>query len=214
METVFTARMIRELRGSPLTVLLACVLLDQAGNHPITAQAIKDVTGYGDNTVTDCIRVLSDPVRQYLTRARGGWRLAGAILQLPLSTAPDGNREKYDFPPSSSCSSSNRKEEEFIAGEEEERIAKSEEIAKSTILETCLDLGIREPKASLLASLPHVTPQFVTDHVKAALAHGHTLGTAIYRIQHNWKAILDEKKPDPPDGRNYITGEYAEYIQH
>ena len=53
-------------------------------------------------------------------------------------------------------------------------------------LQALYDAGIREPAASRLARLPHVTPEYVRTHVEQANAQGFSLGIAIYRIEHGW----------------------------
>jgi len=46
--------------------------------------------------------------------------------------------------------------------------------------------GIREPAASRLARLPHVTPGYVAAHVRAAREKGLDLGTVVSRMQQGW----------------------------
>jgi len=83
MQPIFTTSLVRELRGSPLTVLVAFLLLEQSDQVPVTAQLLKDITGYGDHTITDSLRALESPTRQIVSRVTGGWRLSTGF-QLPL----------------------------------------------------------------------------------------------------------------------------------
>jgi hypothetical protein len=57
-----------------------------------------------------------------------------------------------------------------------------------------LQAGVREPKASQLARLPHATPDFVRAHLEATRAQGHPLGTAIHRIQNDWPVEQPTRK--------------------
>jgi hypothetical protein len=90
---IFTLSLVRELRGSPLTVLVAILLLEQSGQVPVTAQSIKDCTGFGDHTITDSLRALERPTCQLVARVTGGWRLSNGF-QLPLEIQ---NRELRGF---------------------------------------------------------------------------------------------------------------------
>jgi hypothetical protein len=195
---MFTAAIVRELRGSPLTVLVACLLLEQSGQVPITAQLLKDMTGYGDHTVTDSLRALESPTRQLLTRVAGGWRLTTGF-QFPLEFQ---NRDIRGFGVSSSCSSFNRKSNKLLEEEEQETIEIRDIRDSDDLLgksfranyKKALELNIRDPKASQLSALPHVTPEFIQAHVDQAHDDGHPLGTAIYRIIHGWCVEVDETK--------------------
>ncbi len=191
---IFSLSLIRELRGSPLTVLIAILLLEQGGQIPVTAQALKDTTGYKDHTITDSLRILENPTRQFIVRITGGWRISSGF-QLPL-TFQDENRDIRGFDVSS-CSSSNRKSKEIVNGEEQE-IIEIRDIRDSDAFRAnykkALALGIRDPKASLMAALPNVTPDYIQAHVDQIKDDGHPLGTAIYRILHGWSIEIDEKK--------------------
>lgn len=182
MNFSFTYSMVRELRGSPITVLVAIMLLERAGQVPVTAQLLKDVTGYRDHTITDCLRTLSLPTRQIVVRALGGWRLANGInLVLPLE-----NRE-YRESLSSSSSSLNKKEQSLLSEQEQERV-ENREYRDSSVHRKAIELGIHEPKASEIAGLVHVTAEYIEAHIKQAQDEGHLIGTAIYRITHGWAA--------------------------
>jgi hypothetical protein len=190
----FTLSLVRELRGSPLTVLVAIVLLEASGQVPVTAQLLKDVTGYRDHTITDSLHALISPTRQIVVRVNNGWRLA-AGFQLPLETESRDNRGFV----TSSCSSSNRKSKKIIGilKEQEEESRDIRDIRDPDLFRAnykqSLKLGIRDPKASELSALPHVTPEFIQAHVDATEAEGRPLGTAIYRIIHQWSPQIDEK---------------------
>ena len=239
----FTLSLVRELRGSPLTILVACILLEQSGQTPITAQLLKDVTGYKDHTITDSLRALESPMRQLVIRCHGGWRLASSF-QLPLelhrpdvltestelSTAPvdnsDENRDIRGFHNSSS-SSFTSKTNSFLLEEEEE--GKNRDIrgfdANPDFEENHKLLranGVGEPKATQLASMHHVTPKYIAAHLAAIEDTKLSIGTAIYRIEHQWTPDPNLLPPAPAKNqsrtidntRRYTEGEFAEFIEH
>lgn len=81
--------------------------------------------------------------------------------------------------------------------------------------------GIGEPKATSIAKLAHTTPEMIVQYVQAALAMGERVGLAIHWLEHD----IDAKKPyqkgssglktrDREDRQRYVTGEYADYINH
>ncbi|MGA2490210.1 MAG: hypothetical protein ABSF99_08490 [Anaerolineales bacterium] len=199
---VFSISRVRELRGSPLTILVAIILLEQSNQVPVTAQLLQDVTGYGEHTITDSLRALTSPTRQIVIRVAGGWRIAQGF-QMPLEIQ---NREKCDFEPqnreirgfgasSSSCSLTinNIKDSE----EQEERISENREFRGFDIFrenhELAIKLGIADPKASQLAGMPSVTPELIQAHVDQVISEGRPLGTAIYRLMHGWAPRVDKK---------------------
>jgi hypothetical protein len=188
---LFTINLVRELRGSPITILVAFLMLEKTGQIPITAQLLRDVTGYGEHTITDSLRVLESPTRQIIRRVLNGWRLSVGF-QLPLEIQTQ-NRENRGFIPSS-CSSL-IEATTIYSGEEQEENRESRGIREnrgfSENYSAAMKAGIRDPKASKLAELPHVTPDLIRGHVALAKRQGHTIGTAISRIEHNWP-IEDE----------------------
>ena len=211
MSNYFPIHQIRELRGSPITILLAIILLEQSGQVPVTAQLLKDVTGYKDHTITDSLRLLTLPERQMLTRVRGGWRLAMAF-QIPLLLENRDIRENRvirEFPPSS-CSSSKNLLVNPDSEEQEEEIIEIREIRDSDAFranyKTAVELGIRDPKASQLAALPHVTPEYIQAHIDQVNDQDLPIGTAIYRIMHKWAPRIDKAKSAKKEHAAQIAG--------
>lgn len=84
--------------------------------------------------------------------------------------------------------------------------------ANSRVADNLAELArhhIREPARSRLAGLEHVTPELIRGHCE-----GKPAGQAIYRIEHNWPVPQAEKKRDEDDRKRYISGEFADFIEH
>lgn len=204
---IFTVSLVRELRGSPLTVLVAILLLEQAGQIPVTAQLLKDVTGYGDHTITDSLRALEAPTRQIIRRVINGWRLSRGF-QLPLEIQSQ-NRDIRGF--GDSCSSSLIESTVIYSKEKQQEKEENRDIRGfSENHAAALKAGIRDPKASNLAKLPYVTPDFIRGHAALAKSQGNPIGTAIYRIENNW-LLSDEfdGKQKIAEAAAVITGHQA-----
>jgi hypothetical protein len=71
-------------------------------------------------------------------------------------------------------------------------------------------LGIFEPARSELARLDHVIPELIEYHITEC---GPT-GQAVYRIRNNWRIKKSKKLEDENDRKKYISGEYADFIEH
>lgn len=153
----FTLSLIRELRGSPLTVLVAIMLLEKSGQVPATAQLLKDTTGYGDHTLTDSLRALTSPTRQIVVRVAGGWKLASGF-QLPLEIQ---NRDIRGFETVNAVNVVMVEEVKHLENNINSRDENRE------IRGFLIAAGIMEPKASKLARLPWMTKEYIAAHVKA-----------------------------------------------
>jgi len=208
----FTISLIRELRGSPLTVLVAILLLEQSGQVPVTAQFLKDATGYGDHTITDALRALESPTRQLVIRVAGGWRLSYGF-QLPLSIE---NREYRGFGVSGSSSAIEETNDPLLPppGENREyrdsyQVSAKRKADRQACKSACIASGIHEPIASQISALAWTTPEYIRAHVSEVLCKGHEIGLAVWRIKNQWDAPTDKS-----DGYRYTTGKYADQIEH
>ena len=153
----------------------------------MTAGWLCAMSGYTDKPVTTALSLLTE--YQMIVRVQGGWMVSGGAVQLPL-VLDLKNRNISD---SSSCSSLN-KNGLISVGKEQEPEPENRNYSEN--LKTLHGFGIRDPKASLLAGLSHVTPDFIRGHVEQADQDGHSVGTAIHRIENNWALRLKkEAKP-------------------
>jgi len=114
-------------------------------------------------------------------------------------------------------------EPEFKPKPEPERKPKSAERIRACH-QAALEVGIGEPKATSIANLPHVTPELIRQHVKAALAERQRIGLAIHRLENNHTLQKtdeqesseqeEQEKLDWEDRQRYIGGKYADRINH
>src|SRR5687768_11062428 len=82
-------QLLRQLKGAPLSVLLACYWAGQR----VSADWLCTVTGYTDKPVTSALNLLKE--YQWVTRVQGGWMIANAE-QLPLTFPFSENRNNSD----------------------------------------------------------------------------------------------------------------------
>lgn len=195
-------KLLRQLKGAPLSVLLALFWVNQR----VTAGWLETMTGYTDKPVAHALELLKE--YGWATRVQGGWMIANAE-QLPLMESRNN---------SDSSSSSIDLINNLNINQEEEPVRKNSEFSANLV--ALLTGGIREPKASTLADLEHVTPEYVQAHLKQARLDGFNIGTAIYRMENSWEKpdiksvvapVPSEKYTDNPftDVLDRGTGEYT-----
>jgi hypothetical protein len=205
-QPTFTLDLVRSLRGSPLTCLIAIVLLEQSGQIPVTAQLLKDVTGYKDHTITDSLRMLTLPTCQIVVRVAGGWRLASGF-QLPLEIQSQ-NREYRGFEPVNAVNAvmveSKTLLEDSINNRTENR----------DIRGFLHSVGIQEPKAGRLAKLEWVTREYVSAHVAAIELESweHPQGMLIHRLENKYPA--PEVKRNSRQSAAAVTAIAAKFTGH
>jgi len=94
--------LLRQLKGAPLSIYLACQIARQA----VSQNWLCEQTGYTDHAVTRALSYLTG--HNYLSRVTGGWMISSSAVQLPLMAAlPEGldviendfqkNRDNRDF---------------------------------------------------------------------------------------------------------------------
>jgi len=239
MTLEFTALQVRALKGCPISIIMLFLI----ERRQLSQEYLRRYTGYSDEAVHDAVDVLAEfGILQ--AAGRYEWALVDGIKQLPLPVAleaegdPEIERiaiqaddvipeepEQEDLEPeldntcpvssviigpnplaSSSRSLINNPRENLLLA----RAASSGKSgANSRMADNLAELArhhIREPAKSRLARLEHVTPELIRAHCE-----GKPPGQAIYRIEHNWPV---EKKEDGDDRKKYISGEYADFIEH
>jgi hypothetical protein len=184
---IFTTSLVRELRGSPLTVLVAIMLLEQSGQVPATAQLLKDLTGYGDHTITDSLHALTSPTRQIVTRCAGGWRLSQGF-QFPLEILSGENREYRGFEPTATTTTIDRHGDVFeaVAVEADQNREKRDLISPDQrVIHNILhrEGRIGEPMATRLALMEGMSPIRALAHCTRAAFENIDTGLLIHRLR-------------------------------
>jgi hypothetical protein len=190
-------KLLRMLKGAPLSVLLAVTWSGQA----VTNGWLASVTGYTDKTVASALILLKE--YDMITNTRTGWMIAkGTQLKLGFS----GNSDTFVRLSRNNSDSSSSLIKESVEIYSEEQQEESEKFRINPLFESnlvaCLTSKIREPKASILADLPHVTPEYIYAHTQTARLEGNVIGTAIYRIENNWDQPI--APPDPTQKVSYM----------
>ena len=214
---IFTTSLIRELRGSPLTVLVAILLLEQSGQIPVTEILLKDATGYGDHS----LRALTSPSRQIVVRVPGGWRLASGF-QLPLEINSEGpgisreNRELRGFGATTTTAlmvENKKHSDKAVAGAEQNRELRGfdlwadEQILSHKILKTEGRIG--EPMCTRLALLDSMSPVLAMAHCIKAAFENIEIGLLIHRLR-NDDGIEEEYRRKAQDRINQLYNQQLE----
>jgi hypothetical protein len=168
---------VQSLKGAPASVLLALAIAGRFMSH----QELQLWTRCGKNQVTFALKTLT-----YLGWAvgrsfRGPWALARPLAMPPTDSSFAANPFKGL---SSSSDSLN-----YIEGEE----VLQPSPRRRELIEAMYSAGIREPTASELAELPHVTLEYLQAHIRATRAHGLRIGAAIEAMR------LQAPPPGTPD---------------
>jgi len=201
-------KLVRTLKGAPLSILLILKMIGQ----PATAEYLERTSGYSDKPVNAALQLLEE----YGLISRNGryaWQICDNARQLPLmnlldvpkiepdsqeevtllseadkSDSNSGTRnnsesELFRVPSSSSTLNLDSKELEVKGLQLLEPADDSEKFRVSENLAACDAAEIHEPKRSKLSKLPHVTAALIRYHTQTAA----TIPLAIYRIEKGWR---------------------------
>ncbi len=154
---------VQALKGAPASVLLALAITGRFMSH----KELQLWTRCGKDQVTLALRTLTSLGWAAGRTFRGPWALARP-LSLPPMSLPDPANPLKGL--SSSSDSLNTTQEEEVL----QPIPSRKELTS-----TMYAAGIREPTASELAELPHVTLAYLRAHIDGARANGLRIGAAI-----------------------------------
>jgi hypothetical protein len=157
---------LQSIKGAPASVLLALAL----SGRSLTVKDLQTWTRCGHSQVTNALRSLLAAGWVRARTFRGPWMLASG-RQLPFDFFLTGTSALKAL--SSSSDTLNYTTEGTLLPS-----ARREHIIKA--LYAC---GIREPTASELVELPHMTPEYLQAHVEAARANGLRIGSAIENMR-------------------------------
>jgi hypothetical protein len=160
---------VQSLKGAPASVLLA---LGWA-RRPMSHQELQVWTRCGHRQVTFALQSLVAMGCVSARTLRGPWQLARGC-QLPVLPVPlEGSALR-----ALNDDDSLKDQDPFSAGKTLTTSAPG-----GQLLQALFAAGIREPTASELAALPHVTPEYVRLHTEQARQEGLKVGVAILRMR-------------------------------
>ena len=211
MAIQLTTSQLRGLKGAPISVLMAMILVGQ----PVGAEWLEDTTGYTYKVVASALRFLSE-IGYIQRNGRYHWVITGEVTQMPLMAPqpelPDPTpaeqptseeplpENRVGIIPTPEPSSSSRVFN--LDSSKENLLARKppdpEKFRVDANLQELAAQGIRDPARSRLATLPGVTPEMIRAHCASCPGK---LGQAIYHIEHNWPlpaGSLQPALPQPP----------------
>lgn len=163
-------KLLRELKGAPLSVLFALAIVHQ----PVNAGWLEMVTGYSDQAITKALRLLVE--FGYSLKLSGQqWQVAKNI-QLPLIIE---NRENHDILSSTTTTTDIEEDED----DEEKSAVAVAKIVKNEIFEMLEDVGIGEPVRSQLVKQDYMTVEYLKYHIRKWEKEEKGIGLLIYRLR-------------------------------
>jgi hypothetical protein len=157
---------IQSMRGAPASVLLALAVTGRFMSH----QELQLWTRCGKNQISHALRSLVVLGWALSRTSRGPWMLARDLRTASRDFPSEGIPLKGLS--SSSDSLNNTREGTILLSPR-----------RRELLEALYAVGIREPTASELVELPHMTPEYLQAHVQAARANGLRIGSAIENMR-------------------------------
>lgn len=209
-------KMVRNLKGAPLSCLVVLHLV----NQPVTAKFLCRHTGYSDHSITNALALLEDYQLAMGDTHRSNWRLTNGARQLPLM--PElleheiSDREKRDSKPATTATTAIEESEaaEGAALNWNREKRDSDRENRDPTVQALRAAGIGEPTASRLAVMEHVNPEYVYAHALKARTDKISTSLLIHRI----RCRCGDPMPDDGDSeghrQRYVVGKYAEYINH
>lgn len=210
MSIEFSSKLIRTLKGAPLS----CLLLLKLAGQPVMAEYLERNSGYTDKPVLSALRLLEE-YGLITHNERYAWQIADGARQLPLMNLLDEQKEPASVSESAlteneiiedksdyfSGTRNNSDTELFRVPSSSRSInldlklvkdqgplpdLEQDDPEKFRVIENlaaCDDAGIQEPTRTALSGQANVTARLIRYHVQTAP----NLALAIYRIKHGWK---------------------------
>ena len=157
---------VQALKGAPASVLLALAVTGRFMSH----KELQLWTRCGHRQVTAALRTLEAAGWAVTRTDRGPWAISPG-LKVPVPCALQEGSALRALSSSSDSFNTNIEETPLPSA------------PGGQLLEVLRAAGIREPTASELAGLPHVTVEYVQAHIQGARAHGLRVGAAIQAMR-------------------------------
>lgn len=206
---VFTTRMVRELKGAPIS----CLFLLFLASMPVSNEWLCMMSGYSDKTISHALSLLSSPEYQIASRTGRGWILAkGLQLNLPLIK----RRNSVSATAAINLIDINTEDESVAVGRKfSDSLEENENPNFQENLKMCKRLGIGEPSASKISSAfspmgEAVAPAFIQAHVDS-LQRGQGIGLAIVRILNDELPRAWQREIEELPGQSQICGQCSMY---
>jgi len=164
-------KLLRELKGAPLSVLFALAIVHQ----PVSAGWLEMVTGYSNPSITNALRLLIE--FNYCLKISGQkWQIVNNI-QLPLGE----NQKNLEI----SGSTATTTDIERTRNYEGKAAAVEKKIKNSLIFEMLEQVGVGEPVRSQLAKDEFITKEYLEFHIKKWMDEEKGIGLLIYRLRNH-----------------------------
>lgn len=203
---------LRQLKGAPLSVLIALTIVKP---RLVSSSWLAGCTGYAHDAVTSATWYLKELGYVDCDSHRTNWRLVGDVQQLPLPVSmleqapknPDAEKPQPD-PAYLLKLCLNGKEDLTEVSSSSFNAPDAEKPHPSNSIETCrnllLDAGIKDPTATDLCKLEHVSYPYLDSHITKAKHDNISIGLLIHRIRSS------DPKPDIQSASYYNSAEYRQ----
>jgi len=170
---------VQSIKGAPASVLFALGITGQYMSN----EELQMWTRCGPVQIRLALRTLMRLGWLQARTSRGPWAIKEERRLPVVFSLPQG----IDFKSTSSSSDSlnSLMSKELLPGDRSDRL-----------LQALYAAGIREPTATELSELPHVTLEYVQAHVQGARSHHLTIGSAIEGMRRGAPA---PERPEPGD---------------
>ncbi len=203
---------LRQLKGAPLSVLIALSLARQR----VSEQWLARVTGYSVRSVRDGCEYLKEINLADRLGRYDGWILTVDVFQLPLMN-PDGERKNFPLDPTTTTYN-NEGGKSLYSSRSSIKRAGAEEFSsrgmtvyQENVRNLLRHFRIGEPTASELARLDHVSIKYVMGHFDYLFRSGKgwgDRGLMIHRIRSQDKAPLTDWEFEAVKGEpTFVNGE-------
>jgi hypothetical protein len=199
MDTFDPLTQLRQLKGAPLSILVALGLVHQN----VTAKWLSSMTGYSPNSITSALTLLFEMQLVTCNTHRSSWRLSDGTKQLPLIPTLPLSTLSQDFATDrKNCDLDAYLKATYLNKYEQVDIEGSKYVLNNPDRKNC-DLGdhpdsdsdywdclallhlegIRDPKAGQILELDHVDYIYLEAHIRKARSENTDLPLLIHRIQ-------------------------------